>query len=1407
MIFKRHPNTSLFLWVAPEQSNSQPNSVFIAYYLPEVLEETETDDTDTLTLEADPNESEPEDDPNESQPEGDLDELTLEQSWKSCLGYYLFVKSFLSGKPEEDKKKLDTFAAAVSTFLKNREPEHTGFLWLTYDGASVTPIDSIETKTDETDSSRYDLRLMLVGAADGLLNEGRNLVIVALVGTELHIRIFDANGKIVVDKAENELVSGETVTGLKKQLTPIPDESGLSKERKQKIIGDATSIAGHTHSSKVVLLNEVLLDFGGYKLPFGKDTPVIYEGQTEPSGFVFLVPPKPPNRYPPSDTPIPAPSDGVHLTFEGERRGCFECLTLIGDYYSHKSTSWHVGLRYAVNVNEKVAHQFYPVFDLRDGRRPLLKMCWDLTDHLNPDRTFLEFQAQSKKLVSAGRGKCNYRLKTPDHPEIVPTYFRTVTGEVIGVIPKKGSAKLVFELWTEYPDPRLLDDLESAGDWHGEMEPPPNSRYYLVPSGQFELVLIDVDEKKGYAFEPITSVEEQADKKAEIPSQFLCGLSGIESVEFTPRDKDDERIEIPGDSIEFFPRKPAYVPAFPLTRASGSKAAEVKDLELIQRKYLTAWIDFAGADEGFAYFSQPEEAPLYTAEDNNSEDELITFFEPVAAKLPLASLQHSQNSFPVAPAAGVTPASEAPEPKAFLKSLENQIIGPYRREVIRKFADSSASDDATTTVVTALTPQGFKATVGARETVNERKTVKTQKWTKLLLARKTGTDKKQDFELSFSDLHPTLQAAFQSNQLFLVASSNAHFNGFSGKVKMGGWEFDLSPSESGLTNLNNILIFKFSPGKLIERIHDPRSWTNPKDFSTTDTAKLSKLASELKKFFDLKEKLGDPATARYYEGLQAIIEDELWTGIIGVNVEVKPGALPPDLKMLAAGVDKLVAHHIVIETSTLEYTPPKQPASGGPPDPGKPPGPAECSLFGLIDYRMEPKATELKDQPVDFAVTRLRAHFLKGELADFSCKAKLTLRELFGEKVKPTKQIGFVGIRERHQGRDTYSLVIDPKGLEGGDSVLVGPVDPTELRRAKLDSSVIDFVAIDKIEFQVSEADKHFTVTFSFWGTIKFQETSFDLFSYDSLPFSGLLVRMDVPKYLAPVVAIAGSTVKLGNARGFEVKHPVNKVGAGEKEAGAIITSISGNTLTLNATIATLAPEDWIEVTGTDFRTLRKSTIDLGGLALDGTSTAVPPRDNSLVKKFPMKLQKFYNSASGADPTKEGYVPVKTDFEGDPLGQPVYGLDFTLNLGTLGEFASNAGISVGLLLAWSPKPPPRENSPAAENSVKVFLKFPGVSAAKTDLFSLQGVVKLGASEYALKAYSETVTVIENRKAEQKAVTSWVLMLNGMALRVLGEPFPPKKTNIYIFGPPPDQPQQEPEMPLGWYAVYQSGRKP
>lgn len=107
--------------------------------------------------------------------------------------------------------------------------------------------------------SEYDLRLMSVASIGGLVNNSRSLVIVALVGTDLHIRIFETNGKKVVDKTEKELVSGEKMTdlktALKKGLNPIPDE--LKNE--DEVINDAMSIAGYAKPSLSALAGRIAL--------------------------------------------------------------------------------------------------------------------------------------------------------------------------------------------------------------------------------------------------------------------------------------------------------------------------------------------------------------------------------------------------------------------------------------------------------------------------------------------------------------------------------------------------------------------------------------------------------------------------------------------------------------------------------------------------------------------------------------------------------------------------------------------------------------------------------------------------------------------------------------------------------------------------------------------------------------------------------------------------------------------------------------------------------------------------------------------------------------------------------------------------------------------------------------------
>jgi hypothetical protein len=100
---------------------------------------------------------------------------------------------------------------------------------------------------------------MSVASVGGLVNNGRSLVIVALVGTNLHIRIFETNGRKVVDKTEKELASGAKMTdlktALKKGLNPIPDE--LKDE--DEVINDAMSIAGYAKPSLSALAGEIAL--------------------------------------------------------------------------------------------------------------------------------------------------------------------------------------------------------------------------------------------------------------------------------------------------------------------------------------------------------------------------------------------------------------------------------------------------------------------------------------------------------------------------------------------------------------------------------------------------------------------------------------------------------------------------------------------------------------------------------------------------------------------------------------------------------------------------------------------------------------------------------------------------------------------------------------------------------------------------------------------------------------------------------------------------------------------------------------------------------------------------------------------------------------------------------------------
>ncbi|MGY8689385.1 MAG: hypothetical protein ACKVHP_16835, partial [Verrucomicrobiales bacterium] len=94
----------------------------------------------------------------------------------------------------------------------------------------------------------YDLQFRSVASIGPLPDQGSTLVIVGSVGGAAHVRIFDANGEMIVDKAENELFPGNELNALKSEsinYPDFPDESRLvNNPLRRRIIENATVSAG-----------------------------------------------------------------------------------------------------------------------------------------------------------------------------------------------------------------------------------------------------------------------------------------------------------------------------------------------------------------------------------------------------------------------------------------------------------------------------------------------------------------------------------------------------------------------------------------------------------------------------------------------------------------------------------------------------------------------------------------------------------------------------------------------------------------------------------------------------------------------------------------------------------------------------------------------------------------------------------------------------------------------------------------------------------------------------------------------------------------------------------------------------------------------------------------------------------
>ncbi len=999
----------------------------------------------------------------------------------------------------------------------------------------------------------------------------------------------------------------------------------------------------------------------------------------------------------------PDHSYDMHISLAGPSRGCIQSKMAVSDLAEF---GWDVGLYYFVQGATSIVRQYYPVLNPYPETPVMLATSFDPVDVFNPDRTYMQFTEEQAASAHKMESTSSLGDEIPLPPFVMKSKFRTTYGEEIGLKPvsappppgRRGARLVVMPL--------------AYNDRGGVTES------YVAPDGDFQMVIL--------SGKPAGEGEIR-------DRHLLLGLSGLESVSF--REHTDS---VEGSVLSFFPFSPSFVPVFPLFGAGAKQQTTdttplIVDQDSKGNKYETSWITVGaplpqnGKQPVAAYFAQPDGAALYGGQSEMVNDEDILPY--LAAKAALLPAPEDTTCFPAAPVTGAVPATTEFGAN-FVQDLEFQILSPSRRTTIQEFsADlSPESKAAEETLAYGTTPQGLLAQIGDFQ------------WKELILASNKDSKSGEVQSLMFTNLNPTLQAAFQTNQQFLVITSDKYLKEggttFQDTISIEGWPFFIDVSLNEIGNYRNVLIFKFGEGSVADRVRDVRTWTDPHNFNLTEDDNLKQLSDWLVAYIeDARERAkADAAFANFVE----LVDNPAWNGILALNVTIGLSDFPPELKGLLAGIDlnRFSAHHFGIDVNFVQS------------DGGELIMEPQSSLFGLIDYVDEsidsvegvaalkvrrnrrmvktlasvPAASSSSDnvppfyaQPYEFVVLTLQVVFANSEIKNFTSTIKLTINQLFGEAVSNpdstedpnANAIILDGIYEDHNGARSYVFNI------------------RESKFFRFVGRVVDYVQIVKAQFSTlqsvpvpgSDGDEIVQSRFSFWGTMSFYNVAddFDLFSFDRLSYASMYVDMS---------------------------------------------------------FALSVPD--------------KPVFGFNPAAMTFDPTGSVARDNSVFRNFPLQLQGVvYNGNSTGRPTDMGFMTVKTPLTGysNSVDNTWYALSFTINLGTAGALAASIGLTAQLYAAWSPVYDPRSKNPIA-----VSLRLPRGGGDRNQL-SLQGILQLS-----IKSIKFNTTIDEDTHNR-----AFLLLFERIALRVLGMNLPSNATiDAVLFGNP--NPGSTPSS-LGWYFAY------
>jgi len=191
---------------------------------------------------------------------------TCEQEALECVLASPSSSGARSGPVATCEQALECVLAALSHGFRNQPPAEVARLarerLARLSRRCVFPIPHVL----EESGRGFDLRLMsALNDVSGILTEGEDLIIVAAVNHVLHFRIFDRDGKVVVDTDERRLTEqARQIEDLRRQLEGLWPLHKLTESEKVRVIAAVTSIVGHTRSR---------LDFNHYYvIPIWEDS-------------------------------------------------------------------------------------------------------------------------------------------------------------------------------------------------------------------------------------------------------------------------------------------------------------------------------------------------------------------------------------------------------------------------------------------------------------------------------------------------------------------------------------------------------------------------------------------------------------------------------------------------------------------------------------------------------------------------------------------------------------------------------------------------------------------------------------------------------------------------------------------------------------------------------------------------------------------------------------------------------------------------------------------------------------------------------------------------------------------------------------------------------------------------------